>query len=102
MGSALFELLRDFLKIAALLFSNCCSTFFEKPCIFADRYKLLTLFTMKKKQGFTLRSVAGEQVLVPEGLANIDFSRIISFNDTAAFLWQRLGNDEFDVILLLF
>lgn len=51
---------------------------------------------MKKKQGFTLRSIGGEEVLVAEGLANVDFSRIISFNETAAYLWRRLGNEDFD------
>lgn len=56
----------------------------------------LGLYRMKKKEGFTLRSVGGEQVLVAEGLEHVDFSRIISLNETAAFLWQRIGCEEFD------
>lgn len=51
---------------------------------------------MKKKTGFNLRTVCGEHIIVAEGKENIDFSSIISLNDSAAYLWQRIGNDEFD------
>lgn len=52
---------------------------------------------MKKKEGFALRAVGGEQLLVAEGLGNVDFGHIIAFNDTAAYLWEKLGDAEFDV-----
>ncbi len=50
---------------------------------------------MKKKQGFTLRQIGTEQVLVAESIEIIDFTKIISFNATAAFLWNEIGDDEF-------
>ena len=52
---------------------------------------------MKKKNGFNLRSVCGERIIVAEGKENIDFSNIISMNETSAFLWDRLGDEEFTV-----
>ena len=51
---------------------------------------------MKTKKGFTLRSVCGENIIVSEGIENIDFSRIISMNESAAYLWQHVQGTEFD------
>ncbi len=39
---------------------------------------------MKVKKGFKLRNVCGEYIVVAEGVENIDFSRVISLNDSAA------------------
>ena len=36
---------------------------------------------MKKKKGFVLREICGENILVAEGKENIDFSNIISMNE---------------------
>lgn len=52
---------------------------------------------MKKKTGFYLRNVLGENVIVSEGVENIDFSKIISMNESAAFLWQQIGDEPFTV-----
>jgi len=52
---------------------------------------------MKTKKGFTLRNVCGENIIVSEGIENIDFSRIISMNESAAYLWQHVQDEEFDV-----
>jgi hypothetical protein len=51
---------------------------------------------MKTKKGFRLRTVCGEHIIVAEGVANIDFSRIISLNESAAFLWEKVVGTEFD------
>lgn len=45
---------------------------------------------MKKKDGMVLRDVCGEKVLVGEGLGAVDFGRLISLNDTAAWLWKQM------------
>lgn len=50
--------------------------------------------TMKKKPGFALRSVCGEQFLIAEGLENIDFSKLIALNETSAYLWTSVAEDE--------
>lgn len=52
---------------------------------------------MKKKKGFNLRNVCGEEIIVAEGKENIDFSNIISMNETSAFLWKNLKDNDFSV-----
>lgn len=49
---------------------------------------------MKTKKGFHLRNVCGEYVIVAEGIENIDFSKIISMNESAAFLWKKIDGAE--------
>lgn len=44
---------------------------------------------MKQKEGFVLREVCGEYVIVGEGLNTIDFGKLLSFNETAAWLWEE-------------
>lgn len=46
---------------------------------------------MKQKEGFVLRTVCGEHVIVGEGLGTIDFGKLISLNETAAWLWRKAG-----------
>lgn len=55
---------------------------------------------MKQKSGFTLRHICGEYVLVASGRNNIDFSSIISLNESAAYLWEQLEGKEFDAELM--
>lgn len=45
---------------------------------------------MKAKKGFNLREVCGERIIVAEGKENIDFSNIISMNETSAYLWKNV------------
>lgn len=46
---------------------------------------------MKRKEGFVLRTVCGEKVIVGEGLGAIDFGKLVSLNDTAAWIWEKAG-----------
>lgn len=51
---------------------------------------------MKAKTGFNLRTVCGENIIVAEGKENIDFSNIISMNESSAYLWKQVqGMDSF-------
>ena len=43
---------------------------------------------MRIKQGFVLREVCGEQVIMGEGLGALDFGKLLVLNETAAWLWQ--------------
>ncbi|MBQ7422789.1 MAG: PqqD family protein [Prevotella sp.] len=52
---------------------------------------------MKAKPGFNLREVCGEQIIVAEGKENIDFSNIISMNESSAYLWKAIQGKEFTV-----
>ena len=49
---------------------------------------------MKAKKGFNLRSVCGELIIVAEGKENIDFSDIISMNESSAYLWKNIQHRE--------
>ena len=51
---------------------------------------------MKIKKGFRLRTVCGENIIVAEGIENIDFSRIITMNESAAYLWNKIEGLDFD------
>ena len=44
---------------------------------------------MKLKNGFVLRQVCGENVIVGEGLGAINFGKMLALNETAAWLWQQ-------------
>lgn len=53
---------------------------------------------MKVKNGFNLREVCGEHIIVAEGDENIDFSNIISMNESSAYLWEEVQKmDSFTV-----
>lgn len=53
---------------------------------------------MKIKPGFRLRTIANEHVIMGEGIENIDFSKIISMNESAAFIWRKIEDGgEFTV-----
>lgn len=53
---------------------------------------------MKIKKGFELQNVCGEYIIVPTGIENIDYSKIISLNETAAYLWEGCSKlDSFTI-----
>ncbi|MDR1728369.1 MAG: PqqD family protein [Acidobacteriota bacterium] len=55
---------------------------------------------MRKKPGFELRCVGGEDILVPGGVENVDFSRIIAMNSSSAWLWREVGDGDFTAATL--
>lgn len=56
---------------------------------------------MKTKKGFVLRSLGREFILVAEGLEAADANRLISMNESAAFLWKAVEDKEFDAETLI-
>lgn len=50
---------------------------------------------MRIKDGFTLRSICGEHVVIGEGLAQVSFNKMLSLNDSAAWLWEQVQGMEF-------
>jgi len=50
---------------------------------------------MKIKEGFVLRTICGQNVVSGEGLQQVNFSKLISLNDTAAYLWKAVEGKEF-------
>lgn len=55
---------------------------------------------MKLKKGYRLRSLGQEFILVAEGLDAVDFSRMISMNESAAFLWKEVEGKDFDAEMM--
>lgn len=51
---------------------------------------------MKIKKGFELRNVCGENVIIAQGIENLDFSKMVNLNETASFLWEAAMQKEFD------
>lgn len=49
---------------------------------------------MKAKKGFNLRTVYNENIIVAEGKENIDYSNIISMNESSAYLWRNIQDKE--------
>jgi hypothetical protein len=52
---------------------------------------------MKIKDGFILRTICGEHVVVGEGLAQVNFNKMLSLNSSAAYLWESVTGKEFTV-----
>ena len=44
---------------------------------------------MKTIEGFKLRKLGNEYILVGESMALINFNKMITLNETAALLWQQ-------------
>lgn len=51
---------------------------------------------MKTVEGFTLRSLAKEYIITAENIRNINFNKLISLNESAAYLWESVNGKEFD------
>ena len=49
---------------------------------------------MKVKPNFNLRTVCGEHIIIAEGKENIDFSNIVSMNESSAYLWKKVQQME--------
>lgn len=56
---------------------------------------------MKTKKGFILRSLGKEYILAAEGLEVVDANKLISMNESAAFLWKEVEGKEFDTDTLI-
>ena len=51
---------------------------------------------MKLKDGFMLKKISDDYMLVPVGTRSIEFKAVMHLNDTGAFLYEKLenGTDE--------
>lgn len=48
---------------------------------------------MKIKKGFTVRNIAGSEIVVPVGNAEKIFNGMITLNESGAFFWNALLKD---------
>lgn len=51
---------------------------------------------MRIKSGYKIREIAGESVIVSIGQLDVNLTKVISLNPTSVWLWERLGQDDFD------
>jgi hypothetical protein len=56
---------------------------------------------MRIKKGFKLRTICGENIIVPEGIDNVNFRSIISLNESSAFLWESIIDKDFSKSTLI-
>jgi hypothetical protein len=50
---------------------------------------------MKIKSNYKLREIAGETIVVNQGTANVNMTRILSLNTSAKLLYEQLSGREF-------
>ena len=49
---------------------------------------------MKIVDGFSLKTIADNNIVVPVGSNTVSFKAIITLNESGAFLWRELENDK--------
>jgi len=52
---------------------------------------------MKQIEGFKLRPLGKEFIITGEGVAQVNFNKMISLNATAAYLWECVEGKDFSV-----
>ena len=50
---------------------------------------------MKIREQYKVREMAGEHVVIMQGQAGGEMTRIVSLNSTSLYLWQSLSGREF-------
>lgn len=60
-------------------------------------YNSKTLKTMKIKEIYKVREIAGENLVVEQGKVQSDMTKVISLNGTALLLWNTLKGNEFTI-----
>ena len=52
---------------------------------------------MKINSNYKIREIAGETIVVNQGTANVNMTRIISLNSSARLLYETLAEREFSI-----
>lgn len=55
---------------------------------------------MRIAKGFNLMNIVEQNIIVPIGAKNVNFNKMISLNDSGAFLWRQLQEDKTEEALL--
>ena len=51
---------------------------------------------MKIKNGFEVRNICGENIIIAHGKENIDFTKVVTLNESAVLLWNKVVDAEFE------
>ncbi|MDF2556182.1 MAG: hypothetical protein K0R71_10 [Bacillales bacterium] len=49
---------------------------------------------MRIKEGFLLKEIAGSYLVVPSGADDVGFTKMITTNETGAYLWNLIQEDQ--------
>lgn len=52
---------------------------------------------MKIKDGFELKDICGENIIISHGKENINFTKIITLNESAALIWNKVIGKDFSI-----
>lgn len=52
---------------------------------------------MRIKDGFRLRSVMGRATIIGEGIAQMNFNKMLILNSSAEYLWKAVEGEDFDI-----
>lgn len=52
---------------------------------------------MKIKEGFIIRTMLGENIVTGEYPKQVNFNKMVSLNETAAYLWRAVEGKDFSV-----
>ncbi|MBQ9475484.1 MAG: PqqD family protein [Bacteroidales bacterium] len=52
---------------------------------------------MKTIEGFRLRPLGKEFIVVGEGPSQVDFNKMIALNESAAYLWKEVDGKDFTI-----
>lgn len=52
---------------------------------------------MRIKEGFTLRELRGENIVIGEGIDLVNFNKLLHLNASAAYLWENVAGRDFTV-----
>lgn len=52
---------------------------------------------MRQKENIVLRTIVGQKILSIEGAQSVNMSKIITLNDSAAYLWESVAGKDFTV-----
>ena len=52
---------------------------------------------MKIIEGFRLRKLGKDHIIIGEGQQQVNFNKMVSLNETAAYLWYKLEGRDFTV-----
>lgn len=52
---------------------------------------------MKIKENYRVREIAGENLIVKQGESHADMTKVISLNNSALLLWDKLKRENFSL-----
>lgn len=52
---------------------------------------------MKIKKNYRIREIAGENLIVKQGESHADMTKVISLNNSALLLWEKLKRENFSL-----